>query len=202
MKLGRERRFSKAAAVGLAVAAIGAPGAAATTIPYLSHGQGISEAQMAQLQNITPSADSQYNVYGGWSEYVAQDNSANGTSIAVAGKYLNSGHETNAAGSALGAFGNPVGTAPATSLIEPDRSLISGLSETSSSDAVIAPDDRQIKRPAPGDVSVPSPPSSTGDGFNWGDASIGAGSVLGLVLLAGAAVFTVRRGRGTQLAGA
>ncbi len=192
MKLGRERRLSKAAAVGLAVAAIGAPGAAATTIPYVSQGQGISEAQIAQLQNVTPSADSQYSVYGGWSEYVGQDNSANGTSIAVGGKYLNNGHESMAGASAQGAFGNPVGTAPTTI----------GSASAERSDAVIAPDDTLIKRPGPGDISVPSAPSSTGDGFNWGDASIGAGSVLGLVLLAGAAVFTVRRGRESQLAGA
>lgn len=166
MKLGRERRLSKAAAVGLAVAAIGAPAAGATTIPYLSHGQGISEAQMAQLQNITPSADSRYQVYGGWEEHMVA--TSDGPAIGVAGRYFNAG----------------------------DGAV------TAQSDAVIAPDDRLIKRPGPGDVSVPSAPSSTGDGFNWGDASIGAGSVLGLVLLAGAAVFTVRRSRESQLAGA
>ncbi len=38
-------------------------------------------------------------------------------------------------------------------------------------------------------------PTSTGDGFDWGDAALGAGGILTIVLLAGGGVAIVRHGR-------
>jgi len=37
------------------------------------------------------------------------------------------------------------------------------------------------------------PPASTGDGFDWASAAVGAGAALALVALGGAALLTVRR---------
>jgi hypothetical protein len=42
-------------------------------------------------------------------------------------------------------------------------------------------------------TAVSSSPSDTGDGFDWGDAALGAGAALSLAALAGAALFTARR---------
>jgi hypothetical protein len=39
------------------------------------------------------------------------------------------------------------------------------------------------------------PPSRSGAGFDWADAGIGAGGILGIMLLAGTAAFVVRQGR-------
>jgi hypothetical protein len=36
-------------------------------------------------------------------------------------------------------------------------------------------------------------PSNSGDGFDWGDAALGAGAAMALVALSGAALFAVRR---------
>ena len=43
--------------------------------------------------------------------------------------------------------------------------------------------------------SLPVASGVTGDGFDWGDATFGAASALGLVLLGVAAVLTIRRRR-------
>jgi hypothetical protein len=40
---------------------------------------------------------------------------------------------------------------------------------------------------------VSGSPASTGDGFDWGDAALGAGAVMALVAFGGAALLTVRR---------
>jgi hypothetical protein len=40
---------------------------------------------------------------------------------------------------------------------------------------------------------VSASPSDSGDGFDWGDAAVGAGAAMTLVALGGAALFTVRR---------
>jgi hypothetical protein len=40
---------------------------------------------------------------------------------------------------------------------------------------------------------VSDSPSYSGDGFDWGDAAVGAGAAMALVALGGAALFTVRR---------
>ncbi|MCA1674338.1 MAG: hypothetical protein LC799_19825 [Actinobacteria bacterium] len=119
MSFRRRRRRIKIMVLGLAVAAVGAGSAQATVIPYLSQGEGISSLQMAQLQNATPSVESQY---------MAPSGRTADPSIAVAGAYLD----------------------PASQY-------------------------------APGSWNTPE---------------------LGLVLVAGAAMFTLRRGRKGQLAGA
>lgn len=41
--------------------------------------------------------------------------------------------------------------------------------------------------------AIPAPTSAPGDGFDWGDASVGAGAALALVALGGTALFTARR---------
>jgi hypothetical protein len=53
------------------------------------------------------------------------------------------------------------------------------------------------------DVSTPTVAAAPGDGFDWGDAGIGAGAVLGIVALGGAGLLTLRRHRevGTALSG-
>lgn len=68
----------------------------------------------------------------------------------------------------------------------------------------VRPDDRSGVRGV-GAIQAPEQPVSApaaGDGFNWGDAGVGAGSILGALLLAGAAMLTLRRGRTGQPAGA
>jgi hypothetical protein len=39
------------------------------------------------------------------------------------------------------------------------------------------------------------PPSRSGAGFDWADAGIGAGGIVGIMLLAGSAAFVMRQGR-------
>ncbi len=51
------------------------------------------------------------------------------------------------------------------------------------------------------DVSATGPTASVSDGFEWGDAGIGAAVILGLVSLASAAVLVTGRGRGGAPAG-
>jgi hypothetical protein len=66
------------------------------------------------------------------------------------------------------------------------------------------PDDRAGLR-GPGAFQAPQQPVSapvTGDGFNWGDAGIGAGSALMTLLIAVAAMVAVRRTRTDQPVGA
>jgi hypothetical protein len=195
MKVRKQRRLSRVVVLGLATAAVGAGSAQATAIPYLSHGQGISEEQLAQLQNTTPSAASKY-MASGWGEYVAQARaqSSSSPSIAVGGHYLDSNLQTgnraapstDVGGPATGAYGNPVGSSPAVGV---------------TSDSPVRPDDRANHGPLNIPVEEPSSTASPGDGLNWGDFSAGVGSALGLVLVAGAALFTLRRSRKTQLAG-
>ena len=47
--------------------------------------------------------------------------------------------------------------------------------------------------PAGALTAVSSPPADSGDGFDWGDAALGAGAALSLAALGGAALFTARR---------
>lgn len=49
---------------------------------------------------------------------------------------------------------------------------------------------------------VSAPQATTTDGFGWGDAGVGAAGLAAMLLLAGAGAMFIRRGRGTQLAGA
>lgn len=49
---------------------------------------------------------------------------------------------------------------------------------------------------------VSAPQATTADGFGWGDAGVGAAGLAAMLLLAGAGALFIRRGRGTQLAGA
>jgi hypothetical protein len=175
MNVRKQRRLSRVVVLGLATAAVGAGSAQATAIPYLSHGQGISEEQLAQLQNTT-------------------GESSSSPSIAVGGHYLDSNLQTgnraapstDVGGPATGAYGNPVGSSPAVGV---------------TSDSPVRPDDRANHGPLNIPVEEPSSTASPGDGLNWGDFSAGVGSALGLVLVAGAAVFTLRRSRKGQLAG-
>ena len=44
-------------------------------------------------------------------------------------------------------------------------------------------------------VRVPQPVPSTDTGLDWGDAGIGAGAMLGLILLAGAGILAVTHRR-------
>lgn len=64
-----------------------------------------------------------------------------------------------------------------------------------------SPDARDAGRVAP---SAPAPPEiASATGFDWGDAGIGAGSVLGLLLITVSIMFAVvhRRGRRTEGSG-
>jgi hypothetical protein len=58
----------------------------------------------------------------------------------------------------------------------------------------IAPGDYGMPRPLPADYERYLG-TRGGDGFDWADAGIGAGTAFGLVLLAAAAVLTLRGGR-------
>ena len=46
--------------------------------------------------------------------------------------------------------------------------------------------------------ATPSPTSASGDEFDWGDASVGAGAAMALVALSGTVLFTVRRRPGVS----
>ncbi len=46
--------------------------------------------------------------------------------------------------------------------------------------------------------ATPSPTSASGDEFDWGDASVGAGAAMALVALGGTVLFTVRRRPGVS----
>jgi hypothetical protein len=50
-----------------------------------------------------------------------------------------------------------------------------------------------INGPLSDQPTLVSSPASTGDGFDWGDAALGAGAAMALVAFGGAAVLTVRR---------
>jgi hypothetical protein len=171
----RRRRRRLIMVLGLAVAAVGAGGAQATVIPYVSQGQGISPLQMAQLQNTTPLVESQY---------LAPSGRTAGPSIAVGGKYLDLANQY-----APGSWNTPE--------FQADLDAISGRT-----DSVVRPDDRANHGPLATTFEQPSTSASSGDGFSWSDAGVGAGSALGALLVAGAAMLTFRRGRRDQLAGA
>jgi hypothetical protein len=197
--------------LGLAVAAVGAGSAQAEVIPYLSHGQGISSLQMAQLQNTTPSVESQYMAPSG-----RLANPTAKPSIAVGGKYLDAASNyapgswntpefradldaiSSRADSAVRPNDRPNHGPGAINALDPAISGVPG-----QQDAPVRPDDRANHGPLPTSVEQTSgTASSSSDGFSWSDAGVGAGSALGLVLVAGAAMFTLRRGRKGQLAGA
>lgn len=64
-------------------------------------------------------------------------------------------------------------------------------------------DDRHARASIPIDVKAPpagSSMSSDASGFDWGDAGIGAGGVLGLMLLGGGALVLSRSSRKRRLA--
>ena len=205
MSFMRRRRRIRILVLGFAVAAVGAGGAQAEVIPYLSHGQGISSLQMAQLQNTTPSVDSQY---------MAPSGRTADPSIAVGGTYLNAASNYSPgswntpefqadldaigsrADSAVRPNDRPTHGPGAINALDPAISGVPG-----QQDGVVRPDDRANHGPLATTFEQPST-STSGDGFSWSDAGVGAGSALGLVLVAGAAMFTLRRGRGSQLAGA
>jgi hypothetical protein len=79
--------------------------------------------------------------------------------------------------------------APERHLVVPYLAQQYGIAQTS-----VRPDDRAGIRglPSPTTAAVSS---TTGGGFAWGDASIGAGAAAGAVLVALAVFLTVRHGR-------
>jgi hypothetical protein len=204
MRVRRQRRLLRMIVLGLASAAVAAGSAQAKVIPYLSHGQGISQEQLAQLQGATPA-------------------------IAVGDHYLDSNAQAavndradssvEVGGPAAGAYGNPVGTAPAVAaassvdlggaaamtaivdLVEKTGGDARPVLAHAGSSAPVRPDDRANHGPLTTTFEQPRSSVSSSDSFSWSDAGVGAGSALGLVLVAGAAMFTLRRGRGSQLAG-
>ena len=73
---------------------------------------------------------------------------------------------------------------------------------SSAANAVAPPSGHQVSRSlTPAELAIQpgsqSGQSASDDGFGWGDAAIGAGAILGLFALAGAAGITVRRHGGT-----
>ena len=203
MKVGKQRRLSRVVVLGLATAAVGAGSAQATAIPYLSHGQGISEEQLAQLQNTTASAASKYTA-SGRSEYVARTRAQGSTSpsIAVGGHYLDSNLQAvpnNRASSSE--VGNAAAMSAIVDLVEATGGDAGTVGTEAGSSAPVRPDDRANHGPLTVPVEEPSSKASPSDGLNWGDFSAGVGSALALVLVAGAAMFTLRRSRKGQLAG-
>jgi hypothetical protein len=202
----RRRRRRLIMVLGLAVAAVGAGGAQANVIPYLSQGQGISSLQMAQLQNTTPLVESRY---------LAPSGGTTGPTIAVGGKYLDPANQyapgswntpefqadldaiSSRADSAVRPNDRPTHGPGAINALDP---AISGVFRQQ--DGAVRPDDRANHGPLATTFEQPSTSASSGDGFSWSDAGVGAGSVLGALLVAGAAMLTFRRGRRDQLAGA
>ncbi|MCA1674337.1 MAG: hypothetical protein LC799_19820 [Actinobacteria bacterium] len=168
MSARTQRRLLRMMVLGLTSAAVAAGGAQATEIPYLSHGQGISDAQLAQLQGAPPSAPSQ------------QVRNPSSPSIAVGGHYLDSNYQA-AINNRAASSAEAGGAAAMTAIVD--------LVEATGGDA----------GPVRADVGSPA---SSSDGFSWSDAGVGAGSVLGLVLVAGAGMLGLRRGRKSRLAGA
>jgi LPXTG-motif cell wall-anchored protein len=68
------------------------------------------------------------------------------------------------------------------------------------SSAVVHADDRAGVR-GPGIVQTPQVVSSSSGGFDWGDASVGAGTALGIALILGSGLVLVRRNQsGHQVA--
>jgi hypothetical protein len=77
----------------------------------------------------------------------------------------------------------------------------SGMRISNYSPGVAAADvDRLNHVPPSSPVRQPSATGSASDGFSWSDAGIGAASVFGLVMLAGAAAALLRRNRKGELA--
>jgi len=73
---------------------------------------------------------------------------------------------------------------------------------SSAANAAAQPSGHQVSRSlTPAELAIQpgsqSGQSASDDGFAWGDAAIGAGAILGLFALAGAAGITVRRHGGT-----
>jgi hypothetical protein len=177
MKLRKQRRLVRMMVLGLATAAVGAGSAQATVIPYLSQGQGISEEQLAYLQN------------------------ANRPSIAVGGHYLDSNFQTASNNRASSEVGGAAAMSAIVDLVEATGGDAGTVGTEAGSSAPVRPDDRANHGPLAIPVEVPTSKASPGDGVNWGDFSAGVGSALGLILVAGAVMFTLRRGRKGQLAG-
>jgi hypothetical protein len=89
------------------------------------------------------------------------------------------------------------GNAYAYHVLSPDdRAVHSPAAISAARSADIAPDDRVLHRPGM-DPTPLAVPAKTGERFDWIDAGIGAGTVLGLALLGmGAFVVVTRRRRG------
>ena len=55
-----------------------------------------------------------------------------------------------------------------------------------------------IEAPPSEPAVVSGPPAGAADGFDWGDAALGAGATIALVTLSGTVLFTVRRRPGVS----
>jgi hypothetical protein len=197
MKFRRRRMRLRLIALGLAAAAFGASGAqAAPVIPYLSQGQGLTAEQRAQFEN--PGAESPKVI-----PYLSQ-----GQGLTPEQRALLNGREvSNPAGTPCISVSGRCIDIHSKTVAAPAKSAVSRYDDHPSSvvadgsKSSTAINDRIHSRPLPSPADQPSPTATgTDDGFNWGDASVGAGSTLGLVLLAGMAAFTIRRSRRNQLA--
>jgi hypothetical protein len=103
--------------------------------------------------------------------------------------------------------GNPTGSSQATtdrptaapaSLQFPSTAALvqhqGGSNAASDTTALVLHRDGSKAEPFVADVSTPSVAATPGDGFDWGDAVIGAGAALGIIALGGAGL-TLRRHR-------
>jgi hypothetical protein len=88
-----------------------------------------------------------------------------------------------------------------TSVVRPDDRAVRVSPQPVDSTNVVRPDDRGV-RFTPSGGELPQVVAEPSTGFDWGDAGIGAGTALGLMLLALGAALATRHANRKALAGA
>lgn len=181
MSTGIRRRLAGAVALGLAASAVVAQGVPAKVIPYVSQGEGLTAAQLAEVSGTAgPSRVIPYlsQGHGITADHMAElGGTATRTSVIP---YLSQGRGITAA-----------------QLVE-----LGGTATAGGEQGASRPDDRANHGPLPTRNEPHASAVRASDGFDWSDAGVGAGGALGLVALAGALAVMVRRSRHGQLAGA
>jgi hypothetical protein len=183
------RRLSRVAALGFAVAAVGAPASyALPQDPYSGEGYGgsmdagspVNQSSVTRARSIASGGFVPQNPYSGEGYGGSMDS----------GSPINSSLQVHALDPAI------------QGVYVADFWNYSGREKISNHSPGVAPSDLdRLTHAAPSSaVQRPSVTRSSSDGFSWGDAGTGAASVLGLVILASAAAMLVRRNREGRLA--
>lgn len=184
------RRLSRVAALGLAVAAVGAPASyAMPQDPYSGEGYGGSmDAGSAVNQSpVTPARSLASGAFVPQDPYSGEGYGGSMDS----GSPINSSTEVHALDPAIqGVFAADFW-----------NYSNSGEKISNHSPGVAPGDLDRLTHAAPSSgVQGPSTTRSSSDGFSWGDAGIGAAGALGLVMFGSAATMLVRRNREGRLA--